>query len=289
MNRRFALGCALLVAVCCGASAAEEPRGLVYREVGGQALKAFVFAPPSSKAPAPAILVFHGGGWSMGEPAWTFPTAQRLAKLGFVAIAVHYRLTRGEVTPIEALADTCAAFAWVRANAASLGVDPKRVGAYGVSAGGQLVSAAATVGCGSEGGSLGNGGPDALALSSPALDMAGDRWFASLLKGRATAASLSPLTHVRPRMPPTVIIQGAEDNLTPAAGAKAFCESSRAGGNVCDLHVYPGVGHLLTRNLKHQESNFDPDPVARADGLAKVDAFLRALWLSGDHKEPKAP
>jgi hypothetical protein len=41
--------------------------------------------------------------------------------------------------------------------------------------------------------------------------------------------------------------------------------------------VYPGVGHLLTRNLSNQESDFDPDPVARADGIAQQHRFLVSL------------
>ena len=36
---------------------------------------------------------------------------QRFADLGLVAIAVEYRLSEGEVTPIEAVDDACAAFA----------------------------------------------------------------------------------------------------------------------------------------------------------------------------------
>ena len=47
-----------------------------------------------------------------------------------------------------------------------------------------------------------------------------------------------------------------------------------AGGGRCDLAVYPGVGHLLTRNLTNQESNFDPDPASRDDGNARQLAFL---------------
>lgn len=45
------------------------------------------------------------------------------------------------------------------------------------------------------------------------------------------------------------------------------------------LHVYPGVGHLLTRSLANQESDFDPDPVARKNGNAKQLEFLRGLWF----------
>lgn len=48
-------------------------------------------------------------------------------------------------------------------------------------------------------------------------------------------------------------------------------------GRICEVHVYPGVGHLLTRNLANQESDFDPDPEARADGIAQHHRFLRTL------------
>jgi hypothetical protein len=48
-------------------------------------------------------------------------------------------------------------------------------------------------------------------------------------------------------------------------------------GHACEMHVYPNVGHLLTRNLANQESEFDPDPTARADGVAKQHGFLRRL------------
>jgi acetyl esterase/lipase len=66
--------------------------------------------------------------------------------------------------------------------------------------------------------------------------------------------------------------------LTPLRGAQRFCDSVRAGGGVCELVVYPGVGHLLTRNLANQESDFDPDPAAREDGNSRQQEFVRALW-----------
>ncbi len=80
-------------------------------------------------------------------------------------------------------------------------------------------------------------------------------------------------------MPAVSIVHGDKDTLTPLSGARRFCERVVAGGGHCELHVYPGVGHLLTRNLGNQETDFDPDPVARDDGNAKQLAFLRKLWL----------
>jgi acetyl esterase len=258
--------------------ASQEPARQVYREVDGRSLPAYVFSPAASR-PAPAILLFHGGGWVSGEAAWTFEAARRFQRLGLVAFAIEYRLADDKVTPIEQLADTCAAFHWVRRNAASLGVDAAKVAGYGVSAGGHLVAAAATLGCGSREGRLGNGGPDAMLLLSPAVDAADDGWFTKLLQGRASARDYSPVDHIPARLAPTVLMQGTEDTMTPVAGARRFCAEAVAKGNRCDLHVYPGVGHLLTRNLKEQERDFDPDPAMRADALAKQEQFLREMWL----------
>ena len=252
-----------------------------YRHVNGRALQAFVFrTDPSRRAPAaPAVLLFHGGGWSAGSPEWTFSTARQFASLGLVAIPIEYRLSGDSVTPIDALDDVCAAFHWVRRQARDLGVDPRRVAGYGVSAGGHLAAAAATIGCGVAEGAYGTGGPDALVLWSPALDVRRDGWFRRLLSGRAEPEDYSPVEHVRPRMPPVSIVHGTMDNLTPVSGSRRFCELVTTGGGRCELHEYEGVGHLLTRNLENQERDFDPDPVARADGRGKQDRFLLELWL----------
>jgi len=264
------------------AAAPEEPSRLVFRDVGGRELAAFVFRARShSRGPAPAILLFHGGGWVAGGADWTFPRARRYARMGLVAIAIDYRLSDEVTTPVDALDDACEAFRWVRRNAEMLGIDPSRVAGHGVSAGGQLVAAAATRGCGSSEGSFGNGGPDALVLWSPALDVVRDGWFRRLLQGRADPVDYSPADRVPARMAPAIIVHGAEDTLTPVDGARRFCERAGANGNRCELQAYPGLGHLLTRNLANQEDDYDPDPVASTDGIARQERFLCELWLDG--------
>lgn len=255
-----------------GAATDTDPECHAYRIVDGDSLCAFVFLPERKDGvPANAILLFHGGGWSSGSAEWVFPTAERFATWGLVAIAVEYRLSQGDVTPIEALDDVCTAFAWARAHAEEFGIGAKLAG-YGVSAGGHLVAASATVGCGGD-----RRGPDALLLSSPALDVAADGWFAKLLQGRGKPTDYSPALHVGKSTPATCIIQGREDTLTPLSGAQKFHDSLVALGGVCELNVYDGVGHLLTRNLANQESDFDPDPEKRADGIEKQRQFLLRL------------
>jgi acetyl esterase/lipase len=269
----FALGLSTGVVAVAQDAAPTPDRSFVYREVGGQTLSVHVFFPPghNSREPANGILLFHGGGWSAGTPEWTFAPARRFADWGLIAIAVQYRLSEGDITPIDALDDVCAALAWVRHHTGDLGLT-ERVAGYGVSAGGHLVAATATIGCPS-----GEAGPEALLFWSPALDVAADRWFRGKLQGRATVAAYSPAEHVGLSTPPTSIVHGAQDTLTPVAGARRYCERLRRTGALCDLNVYEGVGHLLTRNLANQESDFDPDPDARADGIEQHRRFLIKL------------
>ena len=256
-----------------------EPIQHTYSQASDQSLKAFVFNPldkNNDQQPASAILLFHGGGWSVGSPEWVFGAARRFASHGMVAIAVQYRLSEGKVTPIEALSDVCEAFQWTRKRADSLNIDPRRVAGYGVSAGGHLVASTATVGCNNKASSV-KTGADALLLWSPALDMGRDNWFERKLQNRATAEAYSPVEHVRQSTPPTSIVQGDKDTLTPLSGARKFCDQLRSKGTTCELNVYENVGHLLTRNLDNQENNFDPDPKSVADGVAKHLTFLRSL------------
>jgi acetyl esterase/lipase len=270
---RLALGLLVATTLSSGSLPAQTlraPRIYTYREVAGQALRAYVFRRDSTR-PAAGILLFHGGGWSTGEPAWTFDAARRFADWGLVAIAVQYRLASNKVTPIDALADVCAAFSWARTDPEALGLSGRLAG-YGVSAGGHLVAATTTVGCPD-----GTAGPDALILWSPALDLARDTWFRRLLQGKAPPAAYSPVEHIGAATPPTSIVHGAEDALTPLAGVVRFCERLRALPRLCELNVFPGLGHLLTRNLQQQEQDFDPDPAARATGILRQGRFLQQL------------
>ncbi len=247
------------------------PRLLTYKKVAGVELKAHVFEPADPAAgPRAAILLFHGGGWSSGDATWVYPAARRFAGLGMVAVAIDYRLSDEKaVTPLEALEDTRDALRWVRAQAGTLRVDPRRVAAYGVSAGGHLAAAAALIGPPDPAVR-----PDALILYSPALAIADSAWARQLLLGRAQPETLSPDRFVKAGLPPTFIVQGEEDRLTPPRGTAFFARRMQAAGNVCEVRSYAGLGHLLTRNLGEQEWGFDPDPVARTDAWRGEEAFL---------------
>lgn len=255
-----------------------EPKAMTYRRVGDKALKAYVFQPKTTGSRRPAILLFHGGGWQMGEPAWVFWRAKEFAKKGLVAISIEYRLSdRAKISPIDAIEDTCAAFTWVREQAATLGIDSRRIAGYGVSAGGHLVAAAATLPSVRGKKVAGSCRPDALLLFCPALNVADNEEFRGLMAGKGEPAHYSPVGHISRTMPPTLIIQAEKDALVPTRDAIAFHDAIKKAGVKCTLQIYPGVGHLLTRNLKVQNRDFDPDPAAAADSQRQEDAFLVSL------------
>jgi acetyl esterase len=251
----------------------------VYAVHDGAELKAYVFTPAghTKETPWPAILVFHGGGWHIGAAEWAFGRARHFAGLGMVAISVQYRLSdQKTITPLEAIADAKAAVRWARSNAARLGIDADRIAAYGWSAGAHLATCAAIFDELAAGAST-SSAPNALVLESPAVSVANDGWFQRLVGARASAVEFSPDEHVREGLPPTVIIQGRTDTVTPLVGAQRFCDRMREASNRCDLHVYDGVGHLFTPSTEPDDGMPNPDPEVQAEAYREADEFLRSL------------
>lgn len=258
-------------------SSDSAPDSFVYRRVGTVSLKAYVFRPATGGGSHPAILLFHGGAWRLGEAAWNFQRAKEFAEKGMVAIAIEYRLANNGLTPIDGVEDACAAFAWARAESKELGIDVKRVAGYGVSAGGHLAAATATIPA-VNGKKIGpESRPNALLLYSPALNMGHDLYFVGLINKKADPVLYSPSDYISKKLPPTLIIQGEQDSIVYTKDAIAFRDGATKAGAKCTLFVYPKVGHLLTRNIKIQYKDFDSDPADAADAHQREDDFLVSL------------
>lgn len=88
----------------------------------------------------PCLVVIHGGGWDGGDRTQLAAWNRRWAARGYAVAAVSYRLAPTHTWPAQG-EDVRAAIMWLKANAARLGIDPRRFVVVGRSAGGQLATA----------------------------------------------------------------------------------------------------------------------------------------------------
>ena len=93
---------------------------------------------------APCVVVVHGGGWDGGDRKQMPELNHWLARKGYAVAAISYRLAPRHRWPVQR-EDVLAAIAWVKANAAEIGVDATRLVLLGRSAGGQIALNAAYV------------------------------------------------------------------------------------------------------------------------------------------------
>jgi acetyl esterase len=98
-----------------------------------------IYAPKGSAAALRPIVVFvHGGGFTGGDKRVVNNVASYFARHGMVGAAMNFRLAPAATWPEQSL-DIGKAVAWLSANAAQYGGDPRRIVLIGYS------SAAATV------------------------------------------------------------------------------------------------------------------------------------------------
>src|SRR5262245_5756496 len=119
---------------------AVEPRVLrdvLYRPTEGAELKLDAYL-PMGNAPHGAVLLVHGGSWKHGKRQDMHEFAERLAHQELACFTVSYRLAPEHRFPAQ-IEDCLYAVQFLRAHAAEYHIDPDRIGALGLSAGGHLV------------------------------------------------------------------------------------------------------------------------------------------------------
>jgi acetyl esterase/lipase len=212
-----------------------------------------------SSAPRPAVVLIHGGGWTSFDKSTMHTMGMFLARCGFVAFAVDYRLLHGKenLWPAQ-LDDVQRAVRWVRANAAKYRVDADHIGAFGHSAGAQLAallgmedtrdnSDAALAKYSSRVQAVVEvSGPSDFTAHRDADD---DAFLATFFGGDYAAHSkvwqdASPVFHVSKNVSPFLIMHGAQDTEVPIAQSQELADKLRQAGasvkfvTVEDVHTF---------------------------------------------------
>jgi acetyl esterase/lipase len=192
-----------------------------------------VFLPPKEKANGAGVLIFPGGGFrQIGFNGEGVVPAHYWNDLGVAAFVCKYRLPRETNSPyslnIHPRQDGQRAMRVIRSHAAEWGVDPKRIGIEGFSAGGEMTSY--------------------IAFSPPA----GDPNATDPIDRLDASASFQvviypgplgiPTGGVDPKVPPAFFVIANDDTFHLDA-VLSMVEKYRAVKRPMELHVYEVGGH----------------------------------------------
>lgn len=209
------------------------------------------FCPPEL-AGKPVFIICPGGGYTNHADHEGAPVARWLDGLAINAVILHYTVAPdkpdGPLHPAP-LRDARTVLAWLRSGASGLGVDPKRIGVLGFSAGGHL---AATLSTGIDAGAgPATDRPDLAVLAYPVISMVADFHAGSagsLLGPGASAAARSAVSAelaVDGATPPTFLWHTSDDGAVPVTNSLAYALALSRRGVPHELHVYPHGIHGL--------------------------------------------
>jgi acetyl esterase/lipase len=215
----------------------------------------------NATGPQPTLLYIHGGGWTGGTKEAAFMSVVPWLEMGWTVVNVEYRLAR--VSPAPAAVEDClCALKWVVSHAAQYHIDPSKIVTSGDSAGGHLAlmtgitpaEAGLDRECPS---SQGNAPFPKVAaivnwygitdvvdlLDGPNRKGYAVSWLGSAPNREEIARRVSPLTYIRPGLPPILSIQGDADPTVPYTHSLRLREALNKAGVANELVTIPGGKH----------------------------------------------
>lgn len=268
MNQyRYVLTTWLVLLLTAGAAAqdAAQPQEVIYGHKDGLAMTFDVFQPDVEPNGAAVVFIVSGGWFSK----WAPPAQTRFVLGPFLAAGYKGFAVRHGSSPrysiAEAVADVRRAIRSIRHDAKQYSIDPDRIGAVGMSAGGHLTLMLATTG------DDGNpGASDPLNATSsriaagvalvPPSDITGYVWstpnlhdqyrrFPGLDISKAEAKSVSPLYFVTPDDAPCLVISGGKDTLVLPEQGRWIHEKMDEIGVENKFVLYEDSGHGLQKDM----------------------------------------
>jgi acetyl esterase/lipase len=205
-----------------------------------------IYVPPDATGPRPTIVEIHGGAFVGGSRTDEDWDAQQCAMYGYVGVTIDYRLAsladagnaNAPALAAAATLDAQQSVRFLKANAATYGVDPTRIALLGNSAGGAL--------------SLGTAVAADIPYSGPLSS-----YSSSIAAAVSTGAFLTPglpdLT-LTDSDAPALMFMYAYDTASHITAAYAFetCDALRAAGNACYEVEQAGTGHTTSLTIGGQ-------------------------------------
>jgi acetyl esterase/lipase len=270
---------------------------ITYHIANKSELKLDLYQPREPKGPTPVVMLIHGGGWVEGSKEGSVLEVFPYLQMGFSVVNVEYRLGRVSLAP-AAVEDCLCALHWIGRNAAKYNFDLNKVVVTGGSAGGHLALTTGMIpdstGLANECASDDDEGwkgpwtgstPKVAAiinwfgitdvwgmLQGPNIRSYAVSWFGSQPGQEALAKRVSPLTYVRPGLPPILTIHGDADPLVPYSDAVRLHDALTKAGVRNQLLTIPGGKH----------GHFPAEDSLRA--AESIRAFLASLGIAPTEK-----
>lgn len=283
-------------------------RDLVYVKGGHERHKLDLYLPEKADGPLPLIIWVHGGGWQNGSKDGCPPLRGGYVERGYAVASINYRLSGHAVFPAQ-IEDCKAAIRWLRAHAKQYGLDPKRFGVWGASAGGHLVALIGTSGDVKEfdvGANLDQSsrvqavcdyyGPTDFTVfvttpgyeshaadSSPEAKLLGG----AVMQNKDKAARVNSITYVTADDPAFLIVHGDRDKTVPLNQSQLLFDSLKKSKVSAHFHTIHGAGHggpgFIGKNIDDMVSAFFDTRLKQAG--TQVDALSTASTADATAEE----